>query len=133
MLVGSGCFNSEIFEIALTRNLDVLVDAMKFYDYIEIQPLENYSYLLDMERIASKDHLLEVLHDIVKAAKLAGKPVVATGDCHYVNPEDKILRDVYINAKAIGGGAHPAFSRRASAFREPRSAFPFHGGDARKL
>lgn len=107
MLVGSGCFNSEIFEIALTRNLDVLVDAMKFYDYIEIQPLENYSYLLDMERIASKDHLLEVLHDIVKAAKLAGKPVVATGDCHYVNPEDKILRDVYINAKAIGGGAHP--------------------------
>lgn len=107
MLVGSACLNSEIMEIALTRNRDVLVEAMRFYDYIEIQPLENYSYLINMGRVPSKEHLISVLRDIVEAARIAGKRIVATGDCHYLNPEDKILRDVYINAKAIGGGSHP--------------------------
>lgn len=107
LLIGSACFNSEIFEIASTRSISVLAEAMKFYDYIEIQPLENYSYLLNMGRVASKEHLISLLKDIVEAAKMAGKPVVATGDCHYLDKEDKILRDVYIYAKAIGGGAHP--------------------------
>lgn len=106
-LIGTACFNGEIFEMALTRDLSTLVEAMQFYDYVEIQPIENYSYLLNMGRVQSKEHLIEVLKDIIEAARQAGKPVVATGDCHYVNPEDKILRDVYINAKAKGGGAHP--------------------------
>ncbi|MCF0113123.1 MAG: PHP domain-containing protein, partial [Bacilli bacterium] len=106
-LVGSACFSSEIFDIASTRNRNVLIEAMGFYDYIEIQPLENYSYLLDMGRIPSKDHLIELLKDIIEAAHAAGKPVVATGDVHYVDPEDKILRDIYIDAKAIGKGSHP--------------------------
>ena len=107
LLVGSACFNGEIFDMALTRNLEATAEAMRFYDYIEIQPLENYSYLLNMGRIQSKEHLIEVLKDIIAAAKIAGKPVVATGDCHYRDPEDKIIRDVYIYAKAKGGGAHP--------------------------
>lgn len=107
LLIGSACFNSEIFEMASTRDISVLADAMKFYDYIEIQPIENYSYLLDMGRVASKEHLVSLLKDIVAAAKIANKPVVATGDCHYLDKEDKILRDIYIYAKAIGGGAHP--------------------------
>ena len=112
LLLGSACFNGEIFELALTRKKDALVEAMKFYDFIEIQPIENYSYLIHTERLPSQEHLIEVLKDIVEAAHLAGKPVVATGDCHYLNPEDKILRDVYIEAKAIGGGAHPMMPPR---------------------
>ena len=107
LLVGSACFNGEIFEIASTKNLDVLAKAMEFYDYIEIQPIENYSYLLDMGSVASKEHLIRLLKDIIAAAKMAHKPVVATGDCHYLNKEDKILRDIYIYAKAIGKGSHP--------------------------
>lgn len=106
-LVGSACFNGEIFELAMTRNRDVLVNAVKWYDYIEIQPLENYSFLLNMGRVHSKEQLIQVLKDIIDAADEAGVPVVATGDCHYVNPEDKILRDVYIYAKGVGKGSHP--------------------------
>ena len=107
LLVGSACFNGEIFELARTRSFDALVEAMKWYDYIEIQPIENYSYLLNIKDIHSKDQLLQILRDIVAAAKAAGKPLVATGDAHYVNPEDKIVRDIYIYAKAIGNGSHP--------------------------
>ena len=106
-MVGSACFNGEIFEIAMTRNRDILVDAIRWYDYIEIQPIENYSYLLNMGEIHSKEQLIQVLKDIIEAAKIAGVKVVATGDCHYVNPEDKICRDVYIYAKGVGNGSHP--------------------------
>lgn len=120
LLIGSACFNGEIFELALTRKKDILVEAMRFYDYIEIQPIENYTYLIHTDRVPSKEHLIEVLKDIIEAAHIAGKPVVATGDCHYLNPEDKILRDVYIEAKAIGGGAHPMMPPR----RQPN---PDHG------
>ena len=109
LLIGSACFNGEIFDLAMTRNQEDLVRAMSFYDFIEIQPLENYSYLLNMGRIASKTRLIALLRDIVEAARIAGKPVVATGDAHYVDPEDKIYRDVFISAKGIGAGSHPLF------------------------
>ena len=108
-LIGSACFNGEIFDLAMTRNRDDLVEAMKFYDFIEIQPLENYSYLINMGRISSKERLITLLRDIVEAARLAGKPVVATGDAHYVEPEDKIYRDVFIATKGIGAGSHPLY------------------------
>ena len=109
LLIGSACFNGEIFDIAATRNQDELVRAMGFYDFIEIQPLENYSYLLNMGRVASEERLIQLLRDIVEAAKIAGKPVVATGDAHYVEPTDKIYRDVFIATKGIGAGSHPMF------------------------
>jgi len=107
LLIGSACFNGEIFELARTRSKSALQEAMKFYDYIELQPLENYSFLLNVGDIANEEQLIRLLKDIVEAADELGKPICATGDCHYVNPEDKISRDVYIFAKSIGGGLHP--------------------------
>ena len=109
LLIGSACFNGEVFDTAMTRNREDLIKAISFYDFIEIQPLENYSYLLNMGRISSKNRLILLLKDIVEAARAAGKPVVATGDAHYVDPSDKIYRDVFISAKGIGAGSHPLF------------------------
>ena len=109
LLLGSACFNGEVFDVAMTRNREDLIKAVSFYDFIEIQPLENYSYLLNMGRIASKNRLILLLKDIVEAARAAGKPVVATGDAHYVEPQDKIYRDVFIATKGIGAGSHPLF------------------------
>jgi DNA polymerase III subunit alpha, Gram-positive type len=106
-MVGSACFNGEVFETALTRSKEELVETIRFYDYIELQPIENYSYLINMGELHSHEDLIRTLKDIVEAAKIAGVKVVATGDCHYVNPEDKIYRDVYIYAKGVGNGAHP--------------------------
>ena len=126
LVIGSACFNSEVFEIAMTRDRDDLVKTISFYDYIEIQPLENYSYLLNMGRVQSREQLIEILHDIIEAAHIAGKPVVATGDVHYLNPEDKILRDVYIYAKTIGGGSHamnPPARERKPIFQNPDQHF----------
>ena len=53
-IIGSACFNGEVFDTAMTRSKEVLEEKVKFYDYIEIQPLENYSFLLYDGQIESK-------------------------------------------------------------------------------
>ena len=106
LLIGSACFNGEVFDTAATRNEDALKKVMEFYDYIEIQPLENYSWLVNMGERDAED-IEKYIRDIVKAADDIGKMVVATGDCHYVKKSDKRYRDVYISAKGLGGVAHP--------------------------
>ena len=62
LLVGSACLNGEIFDLALTRNEDDLINAMSFYDYIEVQPPENYMHLLRRHDINN----LEQLHNAIK-------------------------------------------------------------------
>ena len=123
LIVGSACFNGELFDIAHTGTKQELMDATSFYDYVEIQPLANYSYLLDTDRLDGKDRLVRILHDMMEAAEACGKPVVATGDAHYVAPRDKIYRDVYIMAKAKDARAHPLYDFRKRVKANPDQHF----------
>lgn len=107
LLFGSACFNGEVFEAAMTKSKEDVVAKMKFYDFIEVQPPENYIYLVHRGQVRSKESILEILKDLIYEAKAQKKLVCATGDCHYVNPEDKIFRDIYISAKGLKGARHP--------------------------
>ena len=121
LIVGSACFNGEVFRTSMFYGDDVLKNVMSFYDYIEIQPLENYSYLLNMGDM-DKEELMTHLNDIVRCADEIGKPVCATGDVHYLTRNHKIFRDVYISAKGIGGVPHPLnpYARsRVAPFENP--------------
>lgn len=111
LILGSACQNSDIFEIEMTRSKEDLLQAMSFYDFIEVQPPENYINLVNRGVIDSIDRVKAFITDIVECANELGKPVVATGDVHYANPEDKISRDIYIAAKAVGGKFHPLHMR----------------------
>lgn len=107
LIIGSACFNGEIFDTAFTKSKDILKEKMGFYDFIEVQPLENYSFLVEDGQVDSMNKIKRIVLDIIEAAGEVNKPVCATSDCHYANPEDKIYRDVYITAKAVGGLRHP--------------------------
>ena len=111
LLVGSSCFNSYLFEVARTGSLEELEKEMMFYDYIELQPLNNYFPLITRNIVASEQQLIDILLDIVATANKLNKLIVATGDVHYVYPEQKIFRDVYINAMGISGVRHPLYVR----------------------
>ena len=111
LLVGSSCFNSYLFEVARTGSLEELEKEMMFYDYVELQPLNNYLSLVSRNVVTSEDQLIDILLDIVTIANKLNKPIVATGDVHYVYPEHKIFRDVYINAMGISGVRHPLYVR----------------------
>ena len=109
LLIGTACFNGEVFEIAQTKSSEDLAKAISFYDYIEIQPIENYRPLYEDRGSFTIDRLKDYLRDIIAEAKRQNKIIVATGDVHYIKPEEKILRDVYISAQAIGGAHHPLY------------------------
>ena len=121
LILGSACFNGEVFETARYYNHDALKEVMKFYDYIEIQPLENYSYLVNMGEL-EEDEVKQLVLDIVECADAVGKPICATGDVHYLTRKEKVFRDVYISAPGLGGTVHalnPYARNRLPRFENP--------------
>ncbi|MEG0276746.1 MAG: PolC-type DNA polymerase III [Coprobacillus sp.] len=113
LLFGSGCYNSEIFDIAMTRSLAELKEAIAFYDYIEILPFDICRYFVERGRVDTEDDLKRILRRIVDTAKEMNKMIVGTGDVHYLDTEDKIFRDVFTcNPKiGLGGTLHPLTNR----------------------
>lgn len=109
LLIGSACFNGEVFEIASTKTKEELAKVISFYDYIEIQPLDQYRFLYEDRELFTFDRLKEYLKDIINEALKQNKIVVATGDVHYIRKTDKIFRDIYVDAQAIGGLRHPLY------------------------
>lgn len=129
LLVGSACFNGEIFELLKTRSYEEIVEAMKFYDFIEVQPPANYSYLIDVGDIKDEQRLLDMLETLIKAGKEAGKIVVATGDVHYALPSEKIYRDIIIMAQGVGKSSHPLNQRPYDKDKEFTNFVPFANPD----
>lgn len=109
LLIGSSCQNGKVFEMAHTRSHKELKETIEFFDYIELQPLDCYKNLLDRGAITNVDDLKWYLQTIYDTAKECNKPVIASSDAHYVHPNEKRLRDIYINAKAIGNARHPLY------------------------
>ena len=107
ILVGSGCYNSEIFNTALTRSERDLERVMEFYDYIEVQPPTNYTHLVARHDINNYEEVKYAIQKIVKCAKNIGKIIVATSDAHTLNKEDKIYREIIVHQNVPGKGRHP--------------------------
>ena len=108
LLVGSGCYNGEIFKMAYEKSYEDLERVIKFYDYVEVQPLECYDHLVESagDEIA-REHIKEAVLSIIRAADAAGIPVVATGDVHQLEPEDGRYREIYMSVARPGiGGRH---------------------------
>ncbi len=107
LLVGSGCYESEVFTEARSKSEEELTNTIHFYDYVEVQSPECYTHLLQMGDFGSNGELLEHLRKIIRVTEAAGKLVVATGDVHHLKREDRIYREIMVNQKVPGGGRHP--------------------------
>ncbi|MDR1801414.1 MAG: PolC-type DNA polymerase III [Lachnospiraceae bacterium] len=103
IIVGSACESGELFQAILRGVSDEeLRDIVDFYDYLEIQPLTNNSFLLDSEDypyIRSEEDLIELNKKIVALGEKYNKPVVATCDVHFLQPHDAILRAIIMDSK----------------------------------
>lgn len=104
ILVGSGCDRGEVFENMMQKSFEEAEDVAEFYDYLEVHPKEVYAPLIEMELVQSDKALESIISNIVKLGEKLNKPVVATGNVHYLNPNDKIYRKILINSQ---GGANP--------------------------
>ncbi len=106
LLIGSGCYNGEVFVEARSKTMEELNNVISFYDYVELQPIDCYDHLLQMSDFGSKIELINHLKKVVDATKNAGKLIVASGDVHHIE-NDNIYRKIIVNQKIPGGGRHP--------------------------
>ncbi len=107
LLIGSGCYESEVFIEARSKDNEELTNIINFYDYVEVQPPEVYDHLIQTGDFANGLELKSHIEKIISATKEAGKIIVATGDVHHFTREDKIYREIIVNQKVPGGGRHP--------------------------
>lgn len=97
LIIGSACEAGELYQ-ALLRGLPQ-AEVMKianFYDFLEIQPLGNNAFMLRDEKstVKSWDDLKDISRRIVRMGEELGKPVCATCDVHFLNPEDEVYRRI---------------------------------------
>ena len=98
LILGSACSAGELFQAVLNRESDdEIARIADFYDYLEIQPLGNNMYMIDDDKIpqvTGVEDLKNLNKEIVALGDKFGKPVVATCDVHFLNPEDEIYRRI---------------------------------------
>ena len=137
LLIGSGCYESEVFTEARSKEGQELTNIINFYDYVEVQPPEVYGHLLQMGDFKDSLELQNHIKKIIETTIDAGKIIVATGDVHHFKREDKIYRQIIINQKIPGGGRHPLAknaikeipSQHFRTTREMLDDFSFLGND----
>ena len=107
VLIGSGCYESEVFREAKSKEKEELTNIINFYDYVEVQPVDAYNHLIQLGDFKDEEEIKNHLRKIIDTTKDAGKIIVATGDVHHFTKEDKIFREIIVNQNVPGGGRHP--------------------------
>ena len=107
LLIGSGCYESEVFIEARSKSDEELTNIINFYDYVEVQPVDCYDHLIQSGDFENKALLIEHIKKIIRNTESTGKLVVATGDVHHLTKDDRIYREIIVNQKVPGGGRHP--------------------------
>ncbi len=98
LIIGSACEAGELYQALLRHASDAeIARLVSFYDYLEIQPLGNNMFMIDDEKndtVNSKEDLIELNKKIVQLGEQFHKPVVATCDVHFMDPQDEIYRRI---------------------------------------
>lgn len=104
LLIGSACEAGELYQAILNgRPQEEIIRLVKFYDYLEIQPLGNNSFMLRDEKspVNTIEELQAINRKIVKLGEEFGKLVVATCDVHFIDPEDEVYRRIILAGKGF--------------------------------
>lgn len=113
LILGSACEAGELYRALLDDADDERIEELvNFYDYLEIQPIGNNKFMFEKdkgayENINTWDDLKEMNRRIVKLGEKYGKPVCATCDVHFLDPEDDIYRTILLAGKKMDDGEQP--------------------------
>ena len=105
LILGSACEAGELFQAILEGKTEQeIIRIANFYDYLEIQPIGNNAFMIreeDREDIKTEKDLQDLNRKIVKLGEQLHKPVLATCDVHFLNPEDEIYRRIIMAGKGF--------------------------------
>ncbi len=105
LILGSACEAGELYRALLENKPETeIARLVNFYDYLEIQPLGNNKFMIDSERVPSinsMEDIMDMNRRIVALGEEFGKPVVATCDVHFLDPEDEVYRRIIMAGKGF--------------------------------
>ena len=118
LIIGSACEAGEVIRAIVAEKSDAeLEEIASFYDYLEIQPIHNNDFLIRSEHhpnITTDEDLRNINRKVAALAKKLGKPLVATTDAHFLNPEDAICRAVLMGSKGFNDKIQPPIYLRTT-------------------
>ncbi|GIO22000.1 PolC-type DNA polymerase III [Oceanobacillus sp. J11TS1] len=100
LLIGSACDRGEVFETMMQKSEEEAEQVAEFYDYIEVQPPENYIHLVDKDLVQNEAQIVDILRKLVNLGERMNKLVTATGNVHYLQDFDKQYRQILIASQA---------------------------------
>ena len=103
LILGSACTEGEVFDAVVSQGVDAAVEVAKYYDFIEVMPPAIYEPLIAKEQVKDMEELQTIIKSLIEVGDRLGKPVLATGNVHYIEPEDEIYREIIV--RSLGQGA----------------------------
>ncbi len=105
LIIGSACEAGELYQALLDERSDAeIARIVNFYDYLEIQPRGNNRFMIESERVRTVNSMEDILNlnkRIVDLGEQFHKPVVATCDVHFLDPEDEVYRRIIMAGKGF--------------------------------
>ncbi|MCK5242755.1 PolC-type DNA polymerase III [bacterium] len=109
LLLGTACEQGELFQTMLRgAGEEELETIAKQYDYIEIMPRDNNRFLLREGRVKDEEALLDLNRRLLALGKRLNIPVVATGDIHFLEPDDEVFRSILQSGMGYADAARQA-------------------------
>ncbi|EOB19379.1 DNA polymerase III PolC [Streptococcus pneumoniae 2009] len=103
LILGSACSEGEVFDVVVSQGVDAAVEVAKYYDFIEVMPPAIYAPLIAKEQVKDMEELQTIIKSLIEVGDRLGKPVLATGNVHYIEPEEEIYREIIV--RSLGQGA----------------------------